>query len=84
MMCDSKWVFSNSILFGENNPSWSALFSCDAGNNSPPQREELGFSFSVSSWEIPQVTPDHGWSPPSLLPPGSLPQSVKEMHVWLL
>lgn len=43
-MCDSKWVFSNSILFGENNPSWSALFSHDAGNNSP-QREELGFYF---------------------------------------
>lgn len=45
-MCDSKWVFSNSILFGENNPSWSALFSRDAGNNSP-QREELGFYFSI-------------------------------------
>lgn len=48
MMCDSKWVFSNSILFGENNPSWSALFSRDAGNNSPPQREELGFFLFLS------------------------------------
>lgn len=63
MMCDSKWVFSNSVLFGENNPSWSALFSRDARNNSPPQREELGFSSPASPWELPQVTPDHGWSP---------------------
>jgi len=62
MMRDSKWVFSNSILFGENNPSWSALFSRDAGNNASPQREELGFSSSVSPWELPQVTPGHGWS----------------------
>lgn len=56
MMCDSQWVFSNRILFGENNPSWSALFSRDAGNNSPPQREELGFSFSVSTMG---ATPGH-------------------------
>lgn len=47
-MCDSKWVFSNSILFGENHPSWSALFSHGAGNNSPPQWKELGFSVAVS------------------------------------
>lgn len=46
-LCNSKWVFSNSILFGENNPSWSALFSPGAGNNSPPQWKELGFSVAV-------------------------------------
>lgn len=60
MMCVSKWVFSNSILFGENNPSWPALFSHDGGNNFHPQKEEIGFPCSVSSPELPQVALGHG------------------------
>lgn len=43
-MCDSTWVFSNSILFGENNPSRSALFSHDAGR----REKNWGFIFLSS------------------------------------
>lgn len=43
-MCDSKWVFSNSVLFGENNPSWSALFSHDTGR----REKNWGFIFLSS------------------------------------
>lgn len=81
ILCDSKWVFSNSILFGENKPSWSALFSHDAGSNSSPQRKELGFYFFILSRELPQIMPDHSWSPHIASTGSSHHHKVLKKHV---